>query len=94
MSTIRWSVQATLIWVNLGQFGLLAVSTLDEFSIFFTSNGHGLLEGEVLGDAEAVDEAVLVVGGKVVLADELVPVPRPGTAVEDAQTCLKGRRVK
>ena len=60
----------------------------------FTSDGHGLLEREVCGDAEAVDEAVLVVGGKVVLADELVPVPRPGTAVEDAQTCLKGRRVK
>ena len=85
MSTIRWSVQATLIWVNLGQFGLLAVSTLDEFSILFTSNGHGLLEGEVLGDAEAVDEAALV-GGKVVLADEPVPVPRPGTLMEDAQT--------
>ena len=81
MSTIRWSVQATLIWVNLGQFGLLAVSTLYEF----TSNGHGLLEGEVLGDAEAVDEAALV-GGKVVLADEPVPLPRPGTLMEDAQT--------
>ena len=54
-------------------------------AFLFTSDGHGLLEGDVLGDAEAVDEAALV-GGKVVLADELVPLPRPRTLVEDAQT--------
>ena len=53
----------------------------------FTSDGHGLLEGDVFGEAEAVDEAALVGSGEVVLADELVPVPRPGARLEDAPAC-------
>ena len=60
----------------------------------FTSDGHGLLEGDVSGEAEAVDEAALVgEGGEVVLADELVPVPRPGARVETAPACglVEGR---